>query len=94
MIDARETTGGIIFAVKAVPNAGKTGAVGVHNGMLKVKIAAQPERNKANEELIDYLSETLGVRKSQVEIIKGALARQKTVKITGITKQDIRKLEE
>lgn len=92
-LDIRPAENGVVFTVKVTPNAGKNALAGEHNGMMKVKIAAQPEKGKANGELIDYLSGLLGIRKAQVEIIKGETSRQKTVKITGITMRDIKKLE-
>lgn len=36
-----------------------------------VQIGAQPTDGKANEELIDYLSEVLGVKKRQISLDKG-----------------------
>lgn len=92
-VDIRETGGGVVFTVKVIPNAGRNAVAGAHNGAMKIKIAAQPEKGKANQELIDYLSGLLGIRKAQVEIIKGGASRQKTVKITGVSKHDVEKME-
>jgi uncharacterized protein len=94
MLKIRVQGESVIFTVKAVPGADKSEVVGGHGGMLKVKVAAAPERGKANGELISYLSGCLGIRKQQVEIIKGQTSREKTVKITGITARDIQKLAE
>jgi len=50
---------GIRFAVRVVPGSSKTAFAGVLNGMLKVKIAAPPEKGKANECLVEFLSDKL-----------------------------------
>jgi uncharacterized protein len=93
-MDIKENIEGVVFKVKAAPNAGKSAVAGEHNGMLKVKIAAAPERGRANEELVSFLSELLKISRSRVEIIKGGAARIKTVSIKGIKKHDVIKLTE
>ncbi|MBN1795039.1 MAG: DUF167 domain-containing protein, partial [Sedimentisphaerales bacterium] len=39
---------GITFTVKVVPGSSKTSLSGILDGMLKLKIAAPPEKGKAN----------------------------------------------
>jgi uncharacterized protein (TIGR00251 family) len=48
---------------------------------LKVRIAAAPERGKANEELIALLAAKFGVGREAVEIVSGHTAGLKLVKI-------------
>jgi len=38
----------------------------------------------ANEQLIEFMTEILGVKKSDIEIIKGFSVRHKTLKIRGV----------
>jgi uncharacterized protein (TIGR00251 family) len=94
MLKVREQGDAAVFTVKAMPGACKSEITGEHDGMLKVKVAAAPERGRANGELINFLSACLKIRKQQVEIIKGATSRAKTIKISGIKARDIRKLAE
>ncbi len=94
MLNVREQGEAAVFTVKAMPGAGKSEITGEHDGMLKVKLAAAPERGRANAELISFLSACLKVRKQQVEIIRGETSRAKTIKITGIKARDIQKLAE
>lgn len=54
-----------------------------------MKIAAPPERGKANKELITFLSRVLGVKKSAIAIIKGETSRNKAVTIAGMSREDI-----
>ena len=91
-MDIRETAAGMVFKVRVAPNAGKNAVVGEYNGMLKVKIAAAPEKGKANEELISYLSGLLKISKSRIAVTRGKTSREKTISVSGVKKQDILKL--
>jgi uncharacterized protein (TIGR00251 family) len=65
------------------PNARKNCIVGLHGDALKVRIAAPAVDNKANAELVEFLSGTLGIPKSAIAIRRGATGRRKVVEITG-----------
>jgi len=77
----------VIFSVKVVPRSSRTTIVGILNGMLKVKLAAAPEKGKANQSLIEFLADELGVRKTAVKITTGHTSPVKTIEITGIPMQ-------
>jgi uncharacterized protein YggU (UPF0235/DUF167 family) len=47
-----------------------------------IGIAARPERGKANAELIGTVAQMAGVARSAVEVVAGAPARQKSLRIT------------
>jgi len=64
--------------------------VGVEGGALKVRIAAPPVRGKANEALLELLAQALGVRKGQVEIARGQRARNKTIRVRGLSEKEAR----
>lgn len=51
------------------------------DGTIKIRLKAVPEKGRANEELIRFLSEELGVRKNSIEIIAGASDTVKLVRI-------------
>ncbi|HRY37058.1 MAG TPA: DUF167 domain-containing protein [Candidatus Magasanikbacteria bacterium] len=51
------------------------------NGILKIKITAPAVDNKANEELIKFLSKEMKKKKSQIKIISGFTSREKTLEI-------------
>jgi len=74
--------GKLTFHVKVVPRASKSELVGfLEDGSLKVKLAAVPERGKANEELRQVLSRAFGVSRNQVEIIAGETSPRKLVRV-------------
>jgi len=65
------------------PNARQSETTGTHGGALKVKIAAPAMDNRANAELVEFLSETLAIQKSAITIRHGATSRRKLVEISG-----------
>jgi uncharacterized protein (TIGR00251 family) len=85
-----EAGGGVTFAVRVVPRASKDEIVGIHGDALRVRLTAPPVEGKANEALIAFLAQRLGVRKSQVEIMAGATSRRKMIRIVGVLAQEVR----
>lgn len=72
------------LAVKITPKAGRNEIIGWENNELKIRIAALPEKGNANQELIKFLSKTLGLAKSQIELISGDKSRHKRLLIKGL----------
>ena len=68
--------------VKVIPRSARTEIAGeMADGTLKVKIAAPPEKGKANEVLCAFLAEHHGVPRSAVTILSGHSAALKLVRI-------------
>jgi uncharacterized protein (TIGR00251 family) len=67
------------------PRAAQTGFAGLHDGRLKIRIAAAAIDNAANLALIAFLADHCGVPRRQVRIIGGATSRRKRVEIEGIS---------
>jgi hypothetical protein len=66
--------------VKVIPRSAKTEIAGeMADGTLKIRIAAPPEKGKANEELVRFLSAHFGVKK--VEIVSGHTAALKIIRL-------------
>lgn len=72
---------GVILRVILHPRASRTGIVGIYKGMLKIQVTAPPVDEKANDMLIEYISNFLSVSRSSVRIIIGKTSRQKILKI-------------
>ena len=72
----------VYLVIKARPGASFTKVKEVmDDGVFKVDIAAIPEKNKANKELIKYLASVFEVSKVAVKIISGAGEKKKMIKI-------------
>lgn len=63
------------------PKAKKDEFTGLHGDSLKVRITAPPVDGKANAHLIKFLAKHFGVAKSDIEIVSGALSREKRLRI-------------
>jgi uncharacterized protein len=79
----------VVFFVKVVPRSSKTAVAGLLGGMLKIKLAAAPEKGKANESLVEFLADTLGVKKNTVTITSGLTSPVKTIQITGVSAESL-----
>ncbi|MFA4814982.1 MAG: DUF167 domain-containing protein [Candidatus Gracilibacteria bacterium] len=55
------------------------------DGTLKIRLKAVPEKGHANEELINFLVESLHLSKEDIEIISGFTDARKLVKIPNLT---------
>jgi uncharacterized protein (TIGR00251 family) len=80
-----EDAGGVIFTAKIVPGSSRTTIAGVLDDMVKIRVAAPPEKGKANQCLVAYLAGALGVKKNQVDILAGQTNPVKQVRVTGIS---------
>ena len=89
MIPLRETETGVIFRIRVVPRASRSGAAGIQGDTLKLRITAPPVEGKANEACIALLAELLGVKRTQVAIISGHASRTKTVAVEGVKAKEI-----
>ena len=83
----RETKDGVLINLFVQPKSAKNEIIGPHNGALKIKITAPPTDGKANQEIIEVLSDMLDVPKRQIHLVKGDINRNKTVLIQGISAQ-------
>jgi uncharacterized protein (TIGR00251 family) len=76
--------GQLTLDVKVIPRSSKSEIVEFFPGM-KVKLAAVPERGKANEELIGLLADYFAVPKEAVAVISGETSQRKRVRIRLLT---------
>lgn len=81
----RVAADGVIIDVHAQPNASKNQIVGEHGGRLKIKLQSPPVEGKANDCLVEFLSDILGLSKSKIKVIKGETSREKSVLLIGET---------
>ena len=74
----KDTSDGIIVKVRIVPNSSKNDIV-IEDEFIKVKVTAQPIENKANKALVEFLSKSFKIPKTNIEIIKGDTSKEKTL---------------
>jgi uncharacterized protein (TIGR00251 family) len=80
----RASKDGLILEVVVAPNAKRSKFVGFHGGYPKIALAAPPIEGRANEELVTFLKELLGLPGRDIEIVRGDTSRRKAVVLRGI----------
>jgi len=82
---------GAVITVQAVPRAAKDAVQGLYGDALKIRLHAPPVDGKANEALLDFLSEKLGVPKRCITFKSGEGQRRKIIAITGLSLPEVEK---
>jgi uncharacterized protein (TIGR00251 family) len=70
--------------IRVSPGAKTTELVGRHGDGWKVRVAAPPERGRANEALLDLLANRLRVTPAELTVVAGRSSRDKVVELRGI----------
>ncbi len=70
----------MILTVKVKPNS-RDNRVSKENGVLTIRIHAPATEGKANKAVVEFLSESMGVPKSFIEIVGGATSKHKRIRI-------------
>lgn len=93
-MEITEIDGGVSFVVKIVPASSRTSVEGELGGMLKIKVAAAPEKGKANRELTAFLAKKLNVKKNDITIVSGHTGPVKTLEIKNVSAAEIKAVSE
>jgi len=76
--------------LKTIPNAPRDEIVGWLGSALKVKVHAPALDGRANDALLEFLADALGLRRSAVALIRGEKSRQKVVQVEGLTPSELK----
>jgi uncharacterized protein len=90
MVTIQELADGIRFAVKVYPRAKKNAITGEVGEALKLSITAPPVDGKANEACIAFFAKLLRVPRSSVTIASGQNGRNKVIRVSGVSAEEIR----
>ncbi len=75
--------------LRVSPCAGRSHIVGRHGEAWRVRVAAAPERGRANDAVVRLLAETLGLPRGAVTLVSGHGARDKVVELEGIAEDEL-----
>jgi uncharacterized protein (TIGR00251 family) len=89
MLEVQEREGAVSFLVRVQPRASKDEITGEMGGALKVRLRAPALEDRANEALVEFLSELLKTPRAAVRILGGERSRTKRLEIRGVTRQEI-----
>jgi uncharacterized protein (TIGR00251 family) len=78
-----------MVSVQVSPGARRSELVGRHGEGWKARVAAPPERGRANAALVELLAEALGVPRERVTVVAGHSSRRKVVEVEGLEAPEI-----
>ena len=77
----REDSNGISFSVRVVPRASRNEIVGLHDGALRIRVAAPPVEGAANRELVKFLAKKLSLPRTSVTLVSGSNSKNKIIRL-------------
>jgi uncharacterized protein (TIGR00251 family) len=80
-----------LLSIRVQPRAKRDEVVGERAGAIVIRLKAPPVDGKANAALIDFIANAANLPRSRVEIVRGATAREKVVRVAGIAERDLRR---
>jgi len=80
----------VLLPVKVVPKASRDRLAGELDGVLKITVAAAPERGAANQAVCRLLAKALGVRAQQITVEAGHGSPRKTLRIARVALEQVR----
>ena len=87
-------TGGVRLQVKITPGSAKDRILGPHGDSLKISVSAPPEKGKANQAVIAFLSKITGLPGKQISVVSGPTSPRKVLTLAGITPERCRELSQ
>jgi len=81
---------GAALAVRIAPRANRNEITEIQNdGTVKIRLTAPPVDGEANQMLIAFLSDVLGIAKSNIDIVAGLSGRDKLISVTDMDKDEV-----
>lgn len=89
----KKTSNGVEVHLKIYPSSNETSVKGVKSRRLRVNVSSDPEKGRANRELIGLFSNKLGLERSLFKIIRGSKSRKKTLFVEGDSSELMEKMK-
>ena len=90
MIPIQGAQGGVTFAVRVHPRAKKNAITGELGDAVQVSLTATPVEGRANQACVEFFAKLQGVPRSAVRIASGETSRNKVIRVTGISAEEVR----
>ena len=84
-----DNTGSVLLKLRVHPGAKRSAVNGIFGEAVKIDLQAPPVDGKANSALLKFLAAELKISKSAVELKSGECSRDKVVKISGMTPDEV-----
>ena len=79
-----DANGNVLLPVYVQPGAHAASLAGRYGDTIKVRVAAQAEKGRANAAVTRLLADELGVRTGDVDVVRGRTSRRKRVLLRGV----------
>jgi uncharacterized protein len=76
--------------IRLTPRGSKNEILGWEGDTLRVKVTSPPVEGAANKACVEFIAERLGVKRNQVSIVSGDKSREKILRISGLSQDDVR----
>ena len=80
-----------VISVWLSPGASRNEVLGLIGDVWRVRITAPPIEGRANDMLLEFLSDKLGIKRNRLNLLRGFTSRHKTVSIIGLDAVEIAK---
>ncbi len=81
--------GKVQILVEAKPGSKKDEVLEVCDEFVGISVQAEPRAGEANANIIEFVADVLGVKKTSVAIDKGSKSKSKVVEVAGITAAEV-----
>ena|SRR5712692_3423187 len=79
----------VTISIRVQPRASRNAVVGWTGDTLNIRLTAPPVEGAANAACREFLADLLDLPQSQLEILRGARSRNKVIRITGLTQDEV-----
>lgn len=79
------------LTIRLQPRGGRNAIKDERDGVLRVSVAAAPVDGKANAALCKLIAKRAGVARTRVRLLRGEHAREKVVRVEGVTTAELRR---
>jgi uncharacterized protein (TIGR00251 family) len=83
------TATGTRITLRIQPRASRTEIMGLYGEALRVRVAAPPVEGAANDALLRFLADRLGVGQRSLALDSGHSGRTKTILVTGMAPAEV-----
>jgi uncharacterized protein (TIGR00251 family) len=90
MLDLQPSGADALLPVTVQPRASRNAVAGLRGNALKLLLTAPPVEGAANNACLRFLADLLGVSRSRLAIVRGEKARQKLIRITNTSPEELR----
>jgi uncharacterized protein len=80
-----------VISIWISPGASRNEVIGLIGNVWKVRITAPPVEGRANDMLLEFLSDKLGIKRNRLDLLKGFTSRHKIVSVVGLNAAEISK---